>query len=492
MRGVCRVVIGILCLGQMWIPAFAGMTEAAGMTEVSGITGHAGMTKPTGVTSLSDYLAAVRAQHQGIRSAEESQAAAALQAKQAELLTGHSLYANTQGTSDSKLSALSSFQGTHTDSATATVGTAWTGNTGLKSNLSYTYTYTNLQGSSLITDPTYHQSQLTLDITQPLWRNGNGSELKANKELISTQATAKQYADRYQIKRILATAEMTYWRVAMARQTVDLQQKSLDRAHKLLRWATERTRANLADSSDALQAKAALKFRQLQVETARAELDAAQRAYNANLGIDSGAVPTDLAPLPSIAALQAPQWNGTRDDLEAAKAQLRIAELNDKLQTQALTPSLDLVGLIALNSFNNNAGTAFSDSLSLNHPTATIGVQFSTSLDRDVIHSIRKGIHKELEARQLAYERKEFEVRQEWSELNQQFAAAKIRFEIASELEQAQKAKWIYETNQHRLGRSTMYQVVAFEQDYADGQAARLQAQAHLLNVLTTLKTFGR
>jgi outer membrane protein TolC len=57
--------------------------------------------------------------------------------------------------------------------------------------------------------------------------------------------------------------------------------------------------------------------------------------------------------------------------------------------------------------------------------------------------------------------------------------------------ESAQKEKLDYEKQRFERGRSTTFQILQFENDYANAQLGAIKARTDILEIMAKLKTFG-
>src|SRR5690606_21685012 len=99
----------------------------------------------------------------------------------------------------------------------------------------------------------------------------------------------------------------------------------------------------------------------------------------------------------------------------------------------------------------------------------------------------RRGYELAAAASERLVNRRRFELERAWKDLNQTFADARARLQIAARMEEAQKKKLDHERVRHRRGRTTTYQVIQFEQEYADAQLRRVQAQGEVLSTYAQL-----
>ena len=78
----------------------------------------------------------------------------------------------------------------------------------------------------------------------------------------------------------------------------------------------------------------------------------------------------------------------------------------------------------------------------------------------------------------------------EGNELNLKVSEAKRRLGLAKEIEKTQQKKLENERARMKMGRSVLYQVVLFEQDYANSQLLTLKTELQILAFLSQMKTY--
>jgi len=249
----------------------------------------------------------------------------------------------------------------------------------------------------------------------------------------------------------------------------------------------------LADRADYLQAEAAYQVRGLELQAALDDERAAARAFNSLLGNESETMPISLAPLDNdmLASLTLPKREALREDLKAAQENVKAASSNYQLALERNSPSLDLSGSLALNGRQPGIGPAAGDSFSVDRPTAMIGVKFTAPLDFSLLRENRRGALKQRQGAEVSFRRQLFDQEREWNELTKQLSDLKHRLELSRAIEQAQEKKLSYEKVRLRKGRTTTYQVLLFEQDYAQAQLSRINVQAEILKTIAQMKTFG-
>jgi outer membrane protein TolC len=301
------------------------------------------------------------------------------------------------------------------------------------------------------------------------------------------------FQESFKVKVAMSDAESAYWRLALARENLSVQKSALERSQKIYEWSARRSRLQLADQSDQLQAQAALELRKLQFQAATDDERSAARVFNSSRGIDSDRVEEKVETLDAdlIHAIQAPKREGVRDDVKIVEHSTDAAVAQAQASIEADSPTFELFGTVAVNSNESNYASAFSNSFTLNQPTLAVGVRFSAPLYFGAASSAKEALRIAKTAAETAYQRRVFESDQEWKDLSQKFEDAKKRFELSRTIEQVQQKKLLYEKERLNRGRSTTFQVVQFEQEYSQAQLARIQSQADVLQLTARMKLFG-
>ena len=462
--------------------------------------------------SINDYLNEVSQKNAGIQGSSLSAKASELRANESRLVTALNLYANFETKSDAKITPFSFLQYDRLATNTFSLGVMKTFDFGLQTKLHYdviSLQYLNPQSSLIPGIGTffgspYNVASPVLELSQSLWNNGFGRTTRASKELIEAQNLASSHLNSFQAKNTLVQAELTYWRLAAARQVIEVQNQAIDRAQKIYDWNKNRVNLHLGDEADELQAEALLQSRGLDVLTAQNEERAASREFNSARNQDSDSVPEKLhqLALEDLSSVEIPKRAELREDVRAAKEAARITQANSVIQTEKNLPNLDIYGSFALNGQPQNlmAGP-YNGSLSLgqtlglsvlpNRPSYTLGIRFSMPLDFETVSQSQESWRQEKAAAELTYDRKLFEQEESWKDLNQKLDDSKNHLKLSQVLEVTQKKKLEKEQERLKRGRTTTFQVLLFEQDYLFSQLGRIKDQIALLNVVAQMKLFG-
>lgn len=467
-------------------PAKAPTTGAAKGAEAA---------KPEGpVITLDGFLEEVRQGNQMYQAAALKSEGAELRSDEYKLLTRPNLIANANYVK-TEVEAASALAPTEQTTKTYGLGIEQTTNFGLTGQLLWNVVQLknnlNVPGIPILNDYTTSSPQLTL--SQSLWRNFGGMEIRATKQLQEAQALNVKFQQTFEQIQIMANAETAYWQLALAREGIAATREVLALTERSQKWSVNRQRLALTDRADLLQSNAALLGRQLELQSSIDAEKVAARAFNTMRGVNSDTVDGNLSSFDPtmIETLQVPARVEKRADVLARQQNLRVAEASSRLGRAKNMPTVNLTGTMGLNGLDPSTGAAIRESYGTDHPNYAIGFNARIPLDIGTINDNRQGYKKEEVAAQVEYQRALFEQERLWNDSVNRFREASGRYKLALTMEKAQKEKVEYERSRHGRGRTTLYQVILFETDYANAQYSRIRAQTDILNVYAQLKTFG-
>lgn len=450
--------------------------------------------------SLEEYLETVKANHGGFESSRKASGGGLLISKEASLLYSPKFFLNGLYSSDEKPTPNPGFQGTKTIFQSYSFGLDQLTPYGQSARLSYNLNYYSIKDTNpgFVVSPKYYDMKPMIEVTQSLWRNGFGSETRALHDATEAAALATHFSERYRMKSILADAEWTYWNLVFANEIVGIKQDSIERTKSLRSWSARRAKLNLADKSDLLQADAALKTKELELQTAFDGARTAALNFNSQRGIVSEKVPEALQAFNlkdwdylNAEIYRAASPTAPRDDVRASE------QVNIQARAQAQTgldknsPVLDAFGSYGWNGHDAHFDEARSDSFGDDFPAWTVGVRFSMPLFFGDLNRTRDGYRQQQLASDLRFQRNVTDQNTEWQDLTKRLGETKTRLELAIALEKVQREKVLHERKRLDSGRTTLYQVILFEQDYATSQVQRVQLEMELVQIAARLKLFG-
>jgi hypothetical protein len=449
--------------------------------------------------NLDTYLRRVRIQNEGFRSSQLQKLGSTQSQAQADLLTSPTLYGSATAFSDSRLSVFAALQGALTQGVNLNSGVRWMTDEGWNFKAEYRWNLNYLPGAGRFGDfqipTTYVDSGPLIQATLPLLRNAGGIETRAIKQNINEGVNFTQAYESFKMKQILEAAEHAYWDFAYRQENLKIAEKSKEKSQELYNWVSRRQGMGLTDVSDLYQAKASLKQHDLTLQEAKSALKTAERNMASYLG------PARLEPNIKTYSLQnyfeymwkkIPQDFKPREDLLAAEAQTKQLNAQLELEKQKRLANLDLTFSAALNQWDTQLGSSFSNIASIRNPYFAVTATFSLPYEGDKNDKVVEGFATQIEAAQLRLAQQKFDSETKVTDLKARIADLKEKLDLTEELEKIHLDKLNAEISKHRNGRSTLYQVIAFELDHQMAQSSKSKIQLDLLHLITELRSYQK
>lgn len=436
------------------------------------------------------FLKEVKNTHPLVQYYSLAQKAAEQKQVQAELMAETHVFGDTSVLSETKPGNFSSFLGEKTFTYGGQIGFSglWNSGTQWRTGLQLSATSMPEANTSLVSETEYGEGRLFAEITHPLWRDAWDTELIRVQQEIILASNSEASGMAFGVTQTLVEAEKAYWHYLIMVQLRQVAEDAVSRAKESLTW-TENRRANaLGQDNDVAQAKATLALRELEYEQAKSDLVQSQRNLRYWLATPvSGTLPDDE----KLLAKQTPSKTDKREDLISQMAKAELARLSVEEATEAGKPSLSMKGQVALNQRESSLGNVLLSSASTSYPS--IGLSFVLDMPMDA-----KAHQRYVEAQETRWKSEEAktkaliqDISTNWDTTKTTIATAKIRLIKAKNLEKAQYTKWRLESERHKKGRTTLSQVLNFEQDYANAKTTVLRTKLDLLTAFAQAKLFG-
>ena len=449
-----------------------------------------------GTLTVQAYLDQVRAGNDSYKASATVGEAAPKKAADAEMVYAPTVFATIQSAVDKKELKPASQRGTETDYNSGEFGISKMSSFGTAAKIYYKGSQTTLRGTSpaFIPQPSWRETSPTIELSHPLWKNANGGDLAKTVAIEQGKAQITELSEALKRKISLVEAEGNYWRLVLARESQRVARENFERANKIIQWNRDRVKNQLADSADLIQAEALGEVREIEVTMATDEEKSAAHALNTARGVASSDVSDELVKITPelIAQLPVPIRVSEREDLKASIQAERLSELGADLAGGKYRPSLDLVASGALNGRDQTSyAKSNTDSTKGKHATYMIGLKFSAPIGGESLSRLRAGYLKDQEAASLTVARKRYENDREWSDLGRRLDESRSRLALTQKIETTQLRKLTAERDRQKRGRSTMFQVMQSESDYASSQLSVIRNKAQILEIFARMKTFG-
>jgi outer membrane protein TolC len=350
-------------------------------------------------------------------------------------------------------------------------------------------------GTTYPTQPGNYATNVSLTATQSLLR-GYGLDVNlASLRQARLDTRSSEYELRGFAESLVAQTEEAYWDCALARQQIQITQKSLDLANDQLRETLDRIRLGNVAATEKVAAEAEVALRQEDLINARSAFDTARLLLLRLLSPSGNTFERDLELLDQPSAKEEPVDN-LADHIEAALRmrpdlnQARLLVERDELQIvktkNGLLPQLNLFITLGRTGYSSSFPGSVSN-LSANDYDALVGVNFEyppanrAAKAADAAARLSRG-QAEQAVGNLA-QLVELDVRTAYIEILR--TRAQVVATLASRTLQEEKVR--VETEKFRIGKSTSLLVAEAERDLLASQIAYVQAVAGYRKALVEL-----
>jgi outer membrane protein TolC len=320
-------------------------------------------------------------------------------------------------------------------------------------------------------DSHYNVSDISpfVRLQQSLWKDINGGSTKAGiyKQKASTKSVL--YLLEYKKQKLLLDAMSAYWNLSYTKTVIDFRKVSFDRKKKLLDWNQRRYKMDLAERSDLLQSQAAVKSGELNLKLAYEDENRANRMFNQFLNIKDDKLRYDVEKFEdkgnSFKIDRTLVKKGARADILAALEDVNTALYDQEASQRSRGADLVLEGKYSLNGVEQSLWKSFDHVKNGDRPSYSLGLKYTLPLDFKLRKAIDKGYEAAKVSAQTAVESTVVKENNDWIQLLDNWDNARIRMELAVEVEKIQKQRYEEDRNLLNRGRTTTYMALQSEDD---------------------------
>jgi outer membrane protein TolC len=440
---------------------------------------------------LDEFLLQVRGNHPGFKAARDAMQGAEMRLNEGNLIFMPMFELSATHEQDQKDYTNDDFNGTNSKSDLYEAAISQATPIGLTAKFGYTFLRRDVEGTNpLFQQPTSYTGAPMVELNLPLWRNGLGTEFRATRDKIKALQKATYYAERLKYESIALEAEATYSGLYFARQSTIARRDSLELSKKLLDWMSKRAVNELADDNDLNQARAAAEARELELLKAQNDERKAARAFNSLRGIASDVVEEKLSYTMPLIDLAKKNVNLANDKVRAAEKQKEMVKADMQLALESHRPTLEVFGRYSYNSRESSSDEAMSESWQSDNPYQAFGVRFKTPIMFWETNKVNDGYRRSLAAADLELKRLYEENTRDLNDLYANIETSQKLVSLSQRLVDTQKKKLEKERLRHRRGRTTLFQVLQYEQEYVQTQLAQLGYQADLISLTNQLRLY--
>lgn len=447
---------------------------------------------PSFSLSVDDYIKQVKENNRAYRSIEVQRQAATGLGGRSNLLYTPTLTADINHTTNALPSSGTLSYGQNAKLSTASVGLSKDTPFGLSASASYNSLEARLDPKVVAGDKRLNTNYVNLSLSQSLLRNGFGSEIRGKESVLKNTAISQGKRQEFNNKLLMSEAENYYYQLVIARKSLLIEKASLSRAQRLLNWIAGRVQSNLADKADELQARTSLRSRELDVDLAKENLRRASLNFNSLRNFPGDAVDEPLSEsiIDTIQHFTIPEKHHLRLDTISAKYALLAKVSENQVGKEALKPDLKIIAKASIFAEQDDQGVITNQAIQTNKSSYYVGLNLTAPIDYSTLAKTWNGYNDEIRATKLRYERQVFEDNNNWNNLLRKFNRERQQLVLYANLVEAELSKLTREKSRQKMGQSTTFNVISFEQEYLQVQLRQLAHTSQLANTYTQLKLY--
>lgn len=333
----------------------------------------------------------------------------------------------------------------------------------------------------------------TFSVSQSLLRDFMGGITDGGIDKTKHAMKAGERMQAYGEQASLMGAEMAYWSLALARETVGFKKQALERTQRLRDWTERRARLNLTDPADLLQTEAALRLVTLDLRMAEENAELAARKFNSARGMEGVETPANLDPIADRIGrvTEQPVQSMERLDVQASRESLESAKATAKETFYRSLPDLSVFGSIGWNGYDTTQSAAHEKAMDQKWPVWAVGATFVAPLDLITLAKVRRGYDSDYEGAKASFAKAELEANQDWANLTKKWNDVRARLELAREIVKLQEERLAADQKRLENGRILTYQFIATQGDLANAQLTYLGLGLEKLSVEAQARMFN-
>ncbi|MFN7139561.1 MAG: TolC family protein [Limisphaerales bacterium] len=387
------------------------------------------------------------------------------------------------------------FPATTSENTTVSAGIVGALPTGLTYNFGPSLTHSEGSSRGVAFDP-FYEGQVGISLRQPLLRNflidaGRRNILVSRKNIEITE-----HALASQIMRVISQVEQTYYDLIFARENINVQQKALELAERLVAENRRRVEVGTLAPLEQTQSESQAAERRADLISAQGNYQVQQNALK-SLITDSYREWHNVEISPTETLLAIPEqfdvmesWRrgmANRPDLAQLRADLERRDVILRYQRNQVLPALDLVGSYGRSGLGDDISDVARDIRREDNPSYSVGAVLSVPLSRRGPRSAYNATKAENEQAKLRLQAAEQTV---MVQIDNAIKVARTNLERVEATRAArQYAEQALAAEERRLeaGRSTSFVVLQLQRDLTRARSEEIRAIADYNKALSQI-----
>ncbi len=324
--------------------------------------------------------------------------------------------------------------------------------------------------SSYVSTNPYHESQIEVNLTQPIAKNFFGLIDRANIEIVKWEIKNAGLDSYIKIEDAIIAAEKAYWNLVLSREEFKIKKEMLKKAIRLFNQYRRKLRIGLVESGDVLASEANMHIRQNELLLAANELENAEELLKVRLNIQNEA---RLSPVDHLgtAEFNANFINSlenafkNRRDYLSKKNDLEAKKIKLEMKSNSLFPEIDLNATFATNGIDSRYSKALEGVYEDSNPKYYIGIEFKYPLENNEAESEYEKATLEKTKAIINLQKTERQIISDIDEKLRKLSIHKINMSKMQRVENLQRGKLSQEEKRFKYGRSSSDTLIRYQED---------------------------
>ena len=365
--------------------------------------------------------------------------------------------------------------------------------TGADYELNFTNSRDETNSTSATLNPTY-SSELELSLTQPILKDYGVDLNKRNIYIAKNNVAISDFEFKNKVIDIISDVENSYWDLVFSINDLEVKKKSLKRARDLARSVQAQVAVGMMAPIETLQAESEVASREELLLAAQDLIkdneDNLKNILNIDFESTEGIKSIVPAEHPEVVAEEITideaikKALSQRPDYLAKKRELKNQDILVKYRENQIYPSVDLVGSLGLNGlsgegtgkYQGDYGDSLSDTLSGDYYNWEVGVKLSYPLGNRSAKSQLTASRLKKAQLLLSIKNLEKDIIVEARQAVRQIRTDAKRIQASKVAEKLAEERLKTEEKKFRVGLSTSFNVLEFQEDLAEKQRNELEA----------------
>jgi len=335
--------------------------------------------------------------------------------------------------------------------------------------------------STYVSTNPYHESQIEINLTQPIAKNFFGLIDRGNIEIVKYEIKNSELDSYIKIEDAIILTEKAYWELVLAQEEFKIKKEILKKAIRLFNQHRKKLKIGIIETGDVLASEANMHSRESDLLMASNALETSEELLRVRLNIKNeiNLSPTDTlvgADLNAtlVGSLRLAFKN--RRDYLSAKNDIEGKKIKLKMKSNSLFPQIDLKTTFAQNGIDSGYARAIEGVYEDSNPKYYVGIEFSYPLENNEAKSEHKSAKLEKAKAIVSLQKTERLIISDIDEKFRNLSVNKVNISKMERVENLQNGKLRQEEKRFEYGRSSSDTLIRYQEDLLNAKLATQKA----------------